>query len=257
MKKPGLARLFPCFPLLETEYENRMCRIMTDNSRISSLTTLEQALQARKSDLTVQHWFHEQAQPYQELMAYYRCAMMEVETKFRVLNEAFSLQYDSNPIETIKTRLKKPENIIDKLLRYNLPVTVESIENYINDVAGVRVICAFPSEIDMLAEALLRQDDVKLVQKKDYIRNPKESGYRSLHLIVAVPIFLHDKKRMMKVEVQFRTLAMDWWASLEHKLRYKKSHPLTEQQNDSLLACSEIAAELDRRMEELNDSIDR
>ena len=228
---------------------------MTEASPINSLTTLEQAMQTRKSALTVQQWFHEQAKPYQELMAYYRCAMMEVETKFRVLNEAFSLQYDSNPIETIKTRLKKPENIIDKLLRYNLPVTLESIENYINDVAGVRVICAFPSEIDMLAEALLRQDDVKLVQKKDYIRNPKESGYRSLHLIVAVPIFLHDKKRMMKVEVQFRTLAMDWWASLEHKIRYKKDHPLTEQQNDSLLACSEIAAELDRRMEELNEGI--
>ncbi len=228
---------------------------MAENNQVKSLATLEQSLRGRNTDLIEQQWFHEQAKPYQELMAYYRCAMMEVETKFRVLNEALSLQYDSSPIETIKTRLKKPENIIDKLLRYHLPVTVESIENYINDVAGVRVICAFPSEIDMLAEALLRQDDVKLVQKKDYIRNPKESGYRSLHLIIAVPIFLHDKKRMMKVEVQFRTLAMDWWASLEHKLRYKKPHPLTERQNDSLLACSEIAAELDRRMEELNDSI--
>lgn len=230
---------------------------MMDTGKTNSLTTLEQAIQNRVTDLTVQEWFHEQAKPYQELMAYYRCAMMEVETKFRVLNEAFSLQYEFNPIETIKTRLKKPENVIDKLLRYHLPVTVESIENYINDVAGVRVICAFPSEIDMLADALLRQDDVKFVQKKDYIRNPKESGYRSLHLIVAVPIFLQDKKRLMKVEVQFRTMAMDWWASLEHKLRYKKDRPLTEQQNDSLLACSEIAAELDRRMEELNESIDR
>ena len=228
---------------------------MAENNQVNSLATLAQSLKGRNADLIEQQWFHEQAKPYQELMAYYRCAMMEVETKFRVLNEALSLKYDSSPIETIKTRLKKPENIIDKLLRYNLPVTVESIENYINDVAGVRVICAFPSEIDMLAEALLRQDDVKLVQKKDYIRNPKESGYRSLHLIIAVPIFLHDKKRMMKVEVQFRTMAMDWWASLEHKLRYKKPHPLTERQNDSLLACSEIAAELDRRMEELNDSI--
>ena len=182
---------------------------MMDTGKTNSLTTLEQAIQNRVTDLTVQEWFHEQAKPYQELMAYYRCAMMEVETKFRVLNEAFSLQYEFNPIETIKTRLKKPENVIDKLLRYHLPVTVESIENYINDVAGVRVICAFPSEIDMLADALLRQDDVKFVQKKDYIRNPKESGYRSLHLIVAVPIFLQDKKRLMKVEVQFRTMAMD------------------------------------------------
>lgn len=229
---------------------------MMDNNQVNSLTTLEQAMKSRAADLTVQHWFHDQAKPYQELMAYYRCAMMEVETKFRVLNEALLLQNDSSPIETIKTRLKKPENIIDKLLRYNLPVTVESIENYINDVAGVRVLCAFPFEIDMLADALLRQDDVKLVQKKDYIRTPKESGYRSLHLIIAVPIFLHDKKRMMKVEVQFRTLAMDWWASLEHKLRYKRTPPLTEQQNDSLLACSEIAAELDRRMEELYASIE-
>ncbi len=225
-----------------------------DSPSTQAMTTFEQALIARVSDHALQHWIREQAKPYQELIAYYRCAMMQVETKFKVLNEDLSLRYENSPIEAIKTRLKKPENIIDKLLRNNLPLTVDSIEENINDVAGVRIICAFPSEISMLAEAFLRQDDVELIQKKDYISSPKPSGYRSLHLIVAVPIFLHDQKKQMKVEVQLRTLAMDWWASLEHKLCYKKSAPMTERKHDALLACSEICAELDRRMEELRSA---
>ena len=142
---------------------------------------------------------------------------MEVETKFNVLNEELSLQYDRNPIETIKTRLKSPESILEKLHRKNHPVTVDSIEQNLNDIAGVRVICAFPSDIYQLEEAFLKQDDIRLVERKDYIANPKSNGYRSLHLIVEIPIFLHDHKRLMRVE-QFRTISMDWWASLEHKI---------------------------------------
>lgn len=191
------------------------------------------------------------ALPYRELMSYYRCAMMEVETKFNVLNEELSLQYDRNPIETIKTRLKSPESILEKLHRKNHPVTVDSIEQNLNDIAGVRVICAFPSDIYQLEEAFLKQDDIRLVERKDYIANPKSNGYRSLHLIVEIPIFLHDHKRMMRVEVQFRTISMDWWASLEHKIRYKKGLQESDHVDQELFECAQMSAELDNRMEKL------
>lgn len=188
--------------------------------------------------------------PYRELMSYYRCAMMEVSTKFNVLDEELSLQYDRNPIEAIKTRLKSPESIMDKLSRCGLPFSAESIEQNLNDIAGVRVICAYISDIYMLRDALLRQDDIVLVQEKDYIKNPKPNGYRSLHLIVETPIFLHDQKKQMRVEVQFRTMAMDWWASVEHKLRYKKP-AAPEEVNSELKECAEISADLDKRLEKL------
>lgn len=187
---------------------------------------------------------------YRELMSYYRCAMMEVSTKFNVLDEELSLQYDRNPIEAIKTRLKSPESIMDKLSRRGLPFSAESIEQNLNDIAGVRVICAYISDIYMLRDALLRQDDIVLLQEKDYIKNPKPNGYRSLHLIVETPIFLHDQKKQMRVEVQFRTMAMDWWASVEHKLRYKKP-AAPEEVNSELKECAEISADLDKRLEKL------
>lgn len=188
--------------------------------------------------------------PYRELMSYYRCAMMEVSTKFNVLDEELSLQYDRNPIEAIKTRLKSPESIMDKLSRRGLPFSAESIEQNLNDIAGVRVICAYISDIYMLRDALLRQDDIVLLQEKDYIKNPKPNGYHSLHLIVETPIFLHDQKKQMRVEVQFRTMAMDWWASVEHKLRYKKP-AAPEEVNSELKECAEISADLDKRLEKL------
>lgn len=192
---------------------------------------------------------------YKELMAYYRCAMMEVETKFRVLSENFSLEDDRNPIEAIKTRMKSPESISNKLQSRGLPLTLESIEENLNDVAGVRVICGFPGDIYRLAEAFLSQDDVTLIEKKDYIDNPKRNGYRSLHLIVSVPIYLHDEKRHMRVEVQFRTIAMDWWASLEHQIRYKKDVSVTNEHAKELRDCAEQAALLDYRMEQLYNTI--
>lgn len=195
-------------------------------------------------------------QPYKELMAYYRCAMMEVETKFSVLNEELSLQYDRNPIESIKTRLKSPQSIVDKLVRRGLPLSVESIEKNLNDIAGVRVICSFPSDIYMLSEAFLQQDDIVLLQKKDYIQSPKDNGYRSLHLIVETPIFLHNQKRMMKVEVQFRTISMDWWASLEHKIRYKKDIPDAEEIERELFECAEASAALDLRMQAIQKRVE-
>lgn len=192
---------------------------------------------------------------YKELMAYYRCAMMEVETKFRVLSENFSLEDDRNPIESIKTRLKSPESIRNKLESRGLALTFENIEKELNDVAGVRVICGFPGDIYRLAEAFLSQDDVTLIARKDYIIDPKRNGYRSLHLIVTVPIYLHDEKKLMRVEVQFRTIAMDWWASLEHQIRYKKEVTVTQADAKELRDCAEQAALLDHRMEQLYRSI--
>ncbi len=203
----------------------------------------------------IKGWIQNYAAPYKELMAYYRCAMMGVETKFRVLNEELSLEYDRNPIETIKTRLKSFESITEKLTNKNIPLTVGNIEKYLGDVAGVRVICGFPSDIYTLSEAFLNQDDITLIERKDYMANPKPNGYRSLHLIVEIPIYLHDEKKPMKVEVQFRTISMDWWASLEHKIRYKKDVKVPKDIADELRECAEAAAILDNRMERIQKKI--
>ena len=200
-------------------------------------------------------WMNASSMPFRELMAYYRCAMMEVETKFNVLNQEFSVQYDRNPIESIKSRIKEPPSILDKLIRNKLPLSIESLVENLSDVAGVRVICSFIEDIYMLAGCLLKQDDVTLIKYKDYIKNPKENGYRSLHLIVEVPIFLAHKKKMMKVEIQLRTIAMDFWASLEHKLKYKKNRPDSERLTQELKACADMSAQLDERMEQIRKSV--
>ena len=197
----------------------------------------------------------EQYEAFTKLMAYYRCAMMEIETKFNVLNQEFSLRLDRNPISSIKSRLKSPASIREKLTRRDIPVTVENIEACLNDVAGVRVICAFPEDVRTIAKALLKQDDVELIERKDYILNPKENGYRSLHLIVAVPIYLAHEKRKMRVELQLRTIAMDFWASLEHQLRYKKDVEFTDEMAKELKFCADLSAELDRRMDHLREAV--
>lgn len=196
-------------------------------------------------------------QKFSKLMAYYRCAIMEIETKFNVLNEEFSLRLDRNPINSIKSRLKSLPSIREKLMRRNISVSVDAIEQNLNDVAGVRVICSFPDDVYVLADALLKQDDITLVERKDYIKNPKPNGYRSLHLIVTVPIFLAHEKRLMKVEIQLRTIAMDSWASLEHQLRYKKDYEFDEKMAQELLRCAELSAELDSRMDALREIVQR
>lgn len=202
-------------------------------------------------------FMREQGQPFAELMSYYKCAILEIETKFRVLNEEYSLKHNHNPISSIKTRLKSPESIKGKLRKLNVPLSVAGIEENLNDVAGVRVTCMTPEEVYALADALLKQDDVTLIQKKDYIANPKENGYRSLHLIVETPIFLTNQKKMMRVEIQLRTIAMDCWASLEHQLRYKSDNGMAAEMSDELLKCAELSAELDFRMGELRKMADR
>lgn len=197
----------------------------------------------------------ENLKPVNTMMAYYQCAIMEVETKFKVLSEQYSLEYDRNPIESIKTRVKSMESLLKKIRRKNIPLTIDAIEENIQDIAGVRVICAFQDDIYKLAKCFLDQDDVILIQKKDYIANPKPSGYRSLHLIVKTPIFLKEGKKMITVEVQLRTIAMDFWASLEHKIYYKFEGQAPEYISRELKECADMVSALDDKMLSLNEAI--
>ena len=193
------------------------------------------------------------------LMAYYRCAMYEIETRFRGLSEQFSLSLARNPIESIKTRIKTMDSIREKLERRGLPVNLESIEENLTDVAGVRVICGFIDDIYMLVDYLTVQDDIRVVSVKDYIKEPKESGYMSLHVIVEVPIYLCDEKKYVKVEVQLRTVVMDAWSNLEYHLRYKKSVDektlalISEEMNE----CARMSASLDIKLRNIRDIIDK
>ena len=202
-------------------------------------------------DEETKEWIKKKSIEFIRLMSYYKCAIMEIETKFNVLNEEYSLEFDRNPISSIKTRLKSLPSIEEKLRRRGLPVSAASMEENLKDIAGVRVVCSFQADVYSLAEALLSQDDVTLLEKKDYIANPKPNGYRSLHMIVGIPIFLAHEKRMMKVEIQLRTIAMDFWANLEHQLRYKKDNEFTDEKAEELYQCGQLSADLDRRMDRL------
>ena len=203
------------------------------------------------------NFMQQNKKPFDLLMSYYECAIMEIETKFRVLNHELSLEYDNNPIESIKTRVKSYDSILKKIRRKNIPLNLQAIEENLKDIAGVRVICSFPDDIYKLAESFLKQDDITLIERKDYIKNPKPSGYRSLHLIVQVPIFLQNEKKMVNVEVQFRTIAMDFWESLDHKMRYKKelSDEEVEILQEELYDCAKQSAALDERMQRIRDRI--
>ena len=204
----------------------------------------------------------ETGKKFMKMMNKYRCAIMEVETKLKVLNAEFSLQYDRNPFESIESRLKSPESIMEKLVRRGYELHEEDLERTIEenlyDVAGIRVVCAFQEDIYHLSDLLIEQDDIQLIRTKDYIKNPKPSGYRSLHLIVEIPIFLSNEKRFMRVEVQLRTIAMDFWASLEHKVRYKKDIPQDQAQEIArqLQECAETVAQTDQRMLEIRRQIE-
>ncbi len=207
------------------------------------------------SDEETSEWLEEKAKEVMSLMTYYRCAVMEIETKLKVLNEEFSLKQDRNPINSVKTRIKSFTSIREKMQRKGLKITPGNIEENINDIAGIRVICSFPDDVYAVANALLKQDDIVEIQMKDYIKNPKPNGYRSLHLIVAVPVFFEHEKHLIKVEIQLRTIAMDFWASLEHQMRYKKDVEFTEAMAAELYECATESAALDRRMEALHKSV--
>ena len=203
-----------------------------------------------------QELFLDKTNEFQNIMMLYNCALKEITTKFEVLNEEFSVRYNRNPVESIKSRIKSVSSILDKLKRKDLPISVDAVRNNIFDVAGVRIICSFPEDIYHLADMLTRQDDIKLIRKKDYIENPKENGYRSLHLIVQVPIFLTDRTEYMNVEVQLRTIAMDFWASIEHKVRYKKDIKNSEIVSSGLKECADIISNLDIYMQNIHHYID-
>lgn len=213
-----------------------------------------------ESNQTVEQYLeqlHADFDPVYNMLTNYQCAAMEVETKFNILNNRLSIQGEHNPIESIKTRVKELDSIIRKLGKNHWPMTIESVEEHLQDVAGVRVICSFVDDIYRIAECFLAQEDVTLITRKDYIKNPKPSGYRSLHLIVKTPIYTEHGKKDMYVEVQMRTIAMDFWASLEHKLRYKKNlNPQTaEQLAKELEACAEESARLDEKMLQIRNRI--
>ena len=198
-----------------------------------------------------------QIQKFRALINQYQCALYEVETKFKVLSSESALSKDRNPINSIHTRLKSPESILEKMVRKNIPLKLDLIEENLFDIAGVRVICPFLEDIEEISKAFLEQDDVVLIETKDYINHPKPNGYRSLHLIVQTPIYLRNHKKMIYVEVQFRTIAMEFWASLEHQLRYKKnlSQELTNELQEELLSCANTSAELDVRMQNVRRKI--
>ena len=193
---------------------------------------------------------------YKELMMMYTCAIKEVRTKFDVLNTEFNVRYQRNPIIYMTTRLKKTTSIINKLARKNLNFNVENVENNLNDVAGIRVVCSYIDDIYTIAEALTKQDDITLINKKDYIKNPKPNGYRSLHLIVEVPVFFAENTKPMRVEVQIRTMAMDFWASLEHQLKYKHEIPEQEIIINQLTECAEAIAATDAKMMDIRCQIE-
>lgn len=205
----------------------------------------------------VYKYFEDNKEILEKEYSYYECALMNVETKFNILNRQFSNYYDRNPIESISARLKSKDSLIRKINRYNLDLDLDSIKEGINDIAGIRVVCSFIDDIYRLERDFLSQDDVVLLTRKDYIENPKASGYRSLHLIVEVPIYLRDGKKMVRVEVQMRTIAMDFWASLEHKIRYKKniSKEDLEMIAKELVECANLTNEVDNRMKHIRDSI--
>lgn len=194
---------------------------------------------------------------YKELIMMYTCAMKEIKTKFEVLDTDFKVRYSRNPISSINTRIKTTASITEKLGRLGVPFSVDNIVNNINDVAGVRVICSYIDDIYLLADALLKQEDIKLLTRKDYIATPKPNGYRSMHLIVTIPVFFMDEKRDMKVEVQIRTIAMDFWASLEHQLKYKQKIENQQEVIMQLKSCADVIAATDERMLNIREQIEQ
>ena len=194
---------------------------------------------------------------FNDLMMMYRCTVREVRTKLEVLNDEFSLEYKRNPISFIKTRIKKPESIYKKLKRLGYEFTAENIQNQLNDVAGIRVVCAFIDDIYTIADLITRQDDITVIQVKDYIKNPKPNGYRSYHLIIEIPVFFSEEKKNLRVEVQIRTIAMDFWASLDHQLKYKKDiGAAADEISEDLRQCAEVIAATDQHMLQIRKRIE-
>ena len=196
---------------------------------------------------------------WETMMLLYKSALMEVGTKLEILNEEFKHIHQYNPIEHIKQRIKSPESIVKKLKKRGLDSTIENMREFINDIAGIRVICSFTSDIYRIAEMIRNQNDIKVISVKDYIISPKESGYKSFHMIVSVPIYLSDSVVDTKVEIQIRTVAMDFWASLEHKVNYKLDQDDSDEEIKNirrrLYDCAQMVSVLDDEMLALNEKM--
>lgn len=192
---------------------------------------------------------------YRQIMFFYESGIEQLTAKLQILNNEFKFCNDRNPIENIKSRVKSLDSIVAKMKKKGLPLTMNHMIKSLHDIAGIRVICTFISDVYHVANMLINQKDVEVVRVKDYIKNPKENGYRSLHMIVLVDVYFSDHKSQVPVEIQFRTIAMNFWASLEHQLRYKKDRNFTDEMQHELKECSEIIAEADMRMQKLANQI--
>ena len=219
---------------------------------------MQENMDIKKQDKDSAMEIFEETKQFEELMMMYECAIQEVKTKFEVLDREFSVHYKRNPIAGIESRVKSPMSIYRKLKKNGLEVSVRTITKNLNDVAGIRIICNFIDDIYDIVKLLMRQDDLRIVSIKDYIRNPKPNGYRSYHMIVEIPVFFAKGKQIMRVEVQIRTIAMNFWASLEHQLRYKKnieSIEGIEEISQALLEAANTIAETDQKMQEIKNKI--
>ena len=198
-----------------------------------------------------------QIETWQEVILVYNAALKQINTKLEILNDEFQHVHQYNPIEHIKSRIKTSESIVKKLRRHGYESTIENMVKYVNDIAGIRVICSFTSDIYRIAEMIRLQNDIHVIAVKDYIRLPKASGYKSYHILVTVPVFLSERTVDVKVEIQIRTVAMDFWASLEHKLQYKKNIPESQSKflKDELYDCAQQSAALDKRMQNIRNVI--
>ena len=192
---------------------------------------------------------------YQQIMFFYEAGLQQITAKLQIVNNEFKFGNDRNPIENIKSRVKSIDSITKKMKRKNIPLTLNNMMLNLHDIAGVRVICPFISDVYSVANMLTSQQDVTLIEVKDYIKNPKPNGYRSLHLIVMVDVYFSDHKAQVPVEMQFRTIAMNFWASTEHQLRYKKDFEFTDEMHNELRRCSELMAEADERMQKLAEQL--
>ena len=199
--------------------------------------------------------FYAEVDRWKEVIFVYNSALKEIGTKLEILNDEFQHVHRYNPIEHIKSRVKTSESIVKKLKKHGYESTIENMVNYVNDIAGIRVICSFTSDIYRIAEMIANQSDIKVLSVKDYIEHPKPSGYRSYHMIVSIPIFLSEEKVDVKVEIQIRTVAMDFWASLEHKINYKFETNVPEHIKEELYACARMVSELDAKMLSLNEEV--
>jgi len=198
---------------------------------------------------------YDQVDSWNEVLLVYRSALKEINTKLEILNDEFQHVHRYNPIEHIKSRIKTSESIVKKLKRKGYESTIENMVEHVDDIAGIRIICSFTSDIYQIAEMLANQSDIQVLSIKDYIKNPKPSGYKSYHMLVTVPIFLSDRTIVTKVEIQIRTVAMDFWASLEHKIHYKFEGNAPDYIKEELIECARMVSDLDDRMMAVNEKV--